>query len=463
MKTIIVKALCLACLVLGGITLMSCEQEETPKAPESNVVVIAGKPDYSSLTSTNVLRIGAWVSPTPGNWNNLGNPDLINLEQYQAVADSGINVIYALYEFDNPIATLKSIELATQVGIKYLARNTSFNVDPDALELEAGEFADRASAYSGLEGFAGHLICDEPGASQFERLGRLKKYYEKEFPGEEFYVNLFPTYASLAQIQCDSYEEYIDQYIMYVNPDFVSLDHYALMIDGYGNYKITEDVLSNLEIVATKCKDAGLPMYNFMQSMSYGADSRCPDESEVRWQVMTNLAYGSKSIQYFCYFTPLEFGDDQGTPAMIDKQGNKTAQYYAVQAVNQELAMLDEAYLNFDWDGTMVISGSNSTSTNKAFLQLQYALEEHEMIKNVSASEDTLVGAFTGKDGRTAFLISNFTDPKLFAKDTISVTFYNATHALVYHYGVAEVVELVNGTLNYTLDEGDGIFVIPYR
>ena len=160
MKNIFVRTLCLTCLLLGGLTLMSCENN---KAPSSNVVVIEGQPDYTGLASSNVLRIGAWVSPTPGNWNNLGNPDLINLEQYQAVKDSGINVIYALYEFDNLDATTKSVQLATDVGIKYLARNTSFNVDPDALELEAGEFADRASAYSGLEGFAGHLICDEPG------------------------------------------------------------------------------------------------------------------------------------------------------------------------------------------------------------------------------------------------------------------------------------------------------------
>ena len=223
------------------------------------------------------------------------------------------------------------------------------------------------------------------------------------------------------------------------------------------------NVLSNLEIVATKCKDAGIPMYNFVQSMSYSADSRCPDESEVRWQVMTNLAYGSKAIQYFCYFTPLEFVDGVGTPAMIDKAGNKTPQYYAVQAVNNELLKLDEAYLEYDWDGTMVVSGTESHSSNKAFLQLQYALTEHEMIKNVTASQDTLVGAFTGKDERTAFLITNFSDPKLNATDTVSISFYNATHALVYHYGVAEVVELVNGKLEYTLDAGDGIFVIPYR
>lgn len=452
-----IKALCLAGLVIGGCTLMACE----PKGPTSNVVVIEGQPDYSNLANTNVMRIGAWVSPVPGNWNGMGNKDFVTLEAYQDVKDSGINHIYALYENANLTAIKKASEYCTELGISYLARDTAYDVDPEALELEEGEFRKRASGYCELEGFAGHLITDEPGASKFERLGKLKKYYEKEFPGKEFYVNLFPTYASLAQLECDSYEEYIDQYIMYVNPDFVSLDHYPLMVDGYGKYKITDDVLSNLEIVATKCKDAGIPMYNFMQSMSYSATSRCPDESEVRWQVMTNMAYGSKSIQYFCYFTPLEF--KEGSPAMIDFDGNKTDQYYAVQAVNQELLMLDEAYLEYSWDGTMVLNGTEARDFNKAFKQLSYALESHDMIKEISATQDTLVGAFTGKDGRTAFLMTNFADPKLGVKDTITATFYNATKVLVYHYGVAEVVELNKGVFEYTLDEGDGIFVIPFR
>lgn len=461
MRKYIARALCLTCILLGGLTLMSCKKEES--TPKSDVVVIEGRPDYTNLATSNVLRIGAWVAPPPANWNGKGNPDFATLQQYQAVQESGINVIYALYENANHVVMKRVSEYCAQLGIKYLGRDTGMDVDPELLELEEGEFRLRAKDYYQMESFAGHLITDEPGASKFERLGKLKKYYKSEFPDKEFYINLFPTYASPSQIECDSYAEYIDSYITYVQPDFVSLDHYPLMVDGYGKYKITEDVLSNLEIVATRCKDAGIPMYNFIQSMSYSATSRCPDESEVRWQVLTNMAYGSKSIQYFCYFTPLEFNDGEGTPAMIDKQGNKTPQYYAVQAVNEELLLLDEAYLEYNWDATMVISGKNASSTNKAFLQLEHALTEHEMIQSVEASEDTLIGAFTGKDKRTAFLITNFSDPKAGTKDTVSITFYNATHALVYHYGVAEYVELNNGKLDYTLDEGDGIFVIPYR
>ena len=53
--------------------------------------------------------------------------------------------------------------------------------------------------YKEYPAFLGHLVSDEPGPNQFERLGALKQVYDKSLPGKLFYVNLFPTYSSLAQ------------------------------------------------------------------------------------------------------------------------------------------------------------------------------------------------------------------------------------------------------------------------
>ena len=455
---------------LGGVGLMGCENKKesisVSNEPESKVVVIEGKPDYSNYKETNVMRLAAWVSPPPANWNGKGNPNFITDEQYKVLQESGLNSIYALYENNNLPATIAACELASNHNIKYYVRDTHvFYVDPVLMELEPGEWKNNENVlkYSGYDSFAGHLITDEPSAKDFEKLGRIKEFYDKEMEGKDFYVNLFPTYATLSQLGTDSYEQYIQQYIDVVKPDYISYDHYALMVDGYGKKKITDDVLYNLEIVASKCKEAGIYMITFAQSMSYNESSRNPTEQEIRWQVMTELAYGTKGIQYFCYWTPIEWGDDVGSPAMITHDGQKTENYDNVAKVNKEIAALDEAYLNFEWEGTMAIEGSEGDSTNKAYKLLEHPLENHEMIKNISASQDTLVGTYKGKDGRSAFLFTNFEDPANKKEDNVEVTFYNATKALIYHYGNEEVVNLVNGKLNYKLDPGDGIFVIPYR
>ena len=111
----------------------------------------------------------------------------------------------------------------------------------------------------------------------------------------------------------------------------------------------------------------------------------------------------------------------------------------------------------------MVLEGTQGDSTNKAFKVLKNKLTSHEMIKQVSSTQDALVGTFKGKDNRTAFLITNFDDPANNKKNTIELELFNATKALIYHFGEAKEVELTNHKLTYELDPGDGIFVIPYK
>ena len=68
------------------------------------------------------MHIGAWVSPNTEK-DEFGNYKYITLEQYQRIADSGINVIYALYEHVDIQATLTALDLSEQVGIGYYVRD----------------------------------------------------------------------------------------------------------------------------------------------------------------------------------------------------------------------------------------------------------------------------------------------------------------------------------------------------
>ena len=422
--------------------------------------VISGEPDFTAQAAANKLRIGAWVSPPPANWNNKGNADFITQERYDEVAESGINVIYGLYEIGNKTATKAALQYAKKAGIEYLARDY-IDLDPEALELEKGDLHAITKSYDGEEALRGFLVTDEPSKENFARLARLKELYDQDYPGKEFYVNLFPTYATTAQLGASTYEEYIDSYIKTVKPSFLSYDHYSMLEDGYGNKKLTEDVLYNLEVVANKCKEAGIPMYTFIQAMDYGGGTRTPNEAEVRHQVMTELAYGSRSIQYFCYWTPLEF--TVGSPSMITKDGERTALYDAVKNVNGDLLNLDEAYLDFSWQGVMTLKGSETRDVVKQYELLSQSLSEIEAISDISCTQNTLIGSFKNAEGRDGFIITNFSDPSLLAKDEVSVTFKGANAALVYHGKQKSVVELNSSRFEMTLDEGDGIFVIPFK
>lgn len=435
---------------------------------KSTYDVISGQPNYESKKSDNIFRIGAWVAPPPANWNGKGNANFITQERYNEIAESGINVIYALYENGDIASTKKACEYAKNAGIEYLARDTRLDVDPKAMELEQGELHAMTSSYDGEDALKGWLVTDEPDASKFDRLGRLKKFYDKEYPNKEFYVNLFPTYATTAQLGVDSYADYIQQYIDKVKPEFLSYDHYTMMEDGYGKKSLTDDVLYNLEVVANKCKAAGIPMYTFVQAMSYDNNTRIPNQAEIRHQVFTQLAYGSRSIQYFCYFTPLEFGG-VGSPSMITVDGEKTDIYTHVQTVNKELANLDEAFLDFNWVGTMTIQGSE-VSESRQILMCEESLEKVDALSDINVTKNTLVGVFKNEEGRDGFIISNFTDPGYTSTQSgytndgeISIRFNGADSLLVYHGNKKEVVSFTNETYKTTLEAGDGMFVIPFK
>lgn len=441
-------------LAVGGVCLMSCSDKASYKFKE-------GQPDYSSKASTNVFRIGAWVSPPPGNWNGKGNANFITQESYNVVAESGINVIYCLYEHNNKTATINALDYAEEAGIKYLARDANVSLDPIAMELEEGEVRELTSSYNSKKALRGWLVQDEPSATQFEALGRSKEYFSKEFPNKEFYVNLFPTYANTSQLGVASYEEYIDRFIQIVKPDFLSFDHYTMMQDGYGHKKLSEDVLWNLDLVAKKCKAAGIPMYTFVQAMSFDETTRVPNEQEIRHQVLTQLAYGSRSIQYFCYWTPLEF--DKGSPAMITIDGQKTDIFNYVKTVNSELMNIDEVFYEYSWDATMPIIGSDVHTLVKQYELLDDKVTSFEAINSYTATQNTLISRFIGKDGREAFMVMNFSDPALNATDHVTIEFGGGKKALYYHKTEKKVVELKKHVLELDIEPGDGYFVIPFE
>ena len=233
-----------------------------------------------------------------------------------------------------------------------------------------------------------------------------------------------------------------------------------MMQDGYGNKKMSEDVLWNLDLVAKKCKEVGIPMYTFVQAMSFDETTRVPNEREIRHQVLTQLAYGSRSIQYFCYWTPLEF--DKGSPAMITVDGQRTDIYNHVKQVNSELRNIDEAFYEFSWDATIPVKGSEVNRIVKQYELLDNPVTSFDAIKNYSATQNTLISRFVDKEGREAFMVTNFSDPALDATDKVVIEFAGGKKALYYNKTDKKVVDLKKHKLELEIEPGDGYFVIPF-
>ena len=60
--------------------------------------------------------------------------------------------------------------------------------------------------------------------------------------------------------------------------------------------------IDNLMVLREAGLGAGIGFWNFFNAMPYGGISQYDiTEAELRWQVYTSLAIGSKGVLYFCY------------------------------------------------------------------------------------------------------------------------------------------------------------------
>lgn len=401
-----------------------------------------------------VITIGGWVSPPPAKVMG-NNPDFINNATYKEIAESGINLIYGLYEGADANG-IKALDAAQANGIKYLMYDRSMTgIQEEDFDLLETSF----DSYKNHPAFAGNLVTDEPGAAKFDRLAKLHDIYKRVLPGKLFYVNLFPTYSSVAQRDGASYKEYIDLYISKVKPEFVSFDYYPLMTHAVeGNY-IKEDYLANLEIVANATKKANIPFWSFIQAMSFtaaGMTNRDVNESDIRWQVYTELAFGSQGIQYFCYWSPGEDGAAQFGKAMIDSKGNKTPTYDAVSNVNKEILAFDNIYLNLVNKGVMLFPKSNLPNT----MYMESPLESFAPITDVKSEQPLVVGCFEDKDGNQALILVNYNEPSAGLSNKVTMTLNGVREVAAFEKGVKNRVKLAKNTYETTLAPGEGKFIL---
>lgn len=351
----------------------------------------------------NKALIGAWVSPPPKNFDNLDNPDFITLEQYQKIKDSGINVIYGLYEnAKNDLKpVLKALDLANEVGIKYLVRDSRL-MNSQSKE----EFINYLSDYNNKPAYLGILLIDEPGLKDYKQIGKLYTYFKEEFPNKLFYTNLLPLHAQAHQLIHGNfgnikeeghatYQQYYDKYFEECRLPYISYDLYPFE-NEYP--KIRDDYFKQHQLMLEYSNKYIVPVYNFIQACSFAKHVRIPTKNEIMWHVNTSIAYGVKGIQYFTYFIPIESTHETFNGSMIDRNGNETKTYYDVKEVNNKITM----YLNYLLDKKLK---GIITSNNMSYQIPKESIIESKSIKNI-IGDDLLIGVFDEGNIETLYIVN---------------------------------------------------------
>lgn len=238
----------------------------------------------------------------------------------------------------------------------------------------------------------GYLLVDEPGAGAFPGLRQTVDAIRQARPGKLAYINLLPNYAPPAALGTATYDEHVARFVKEVRPDVLSMDYYPMFkpnADGRDGY------CTNLEVMRRESLAAGIPFWNFFNTMPFGPHSD-PTEAQIRWQIYTSLAHGAKGVMYFCYWTP-RGGEFPKGGAILTAEGRRTRHYEEAKRINAGLKKLGPTLMKLTSTGVYrVKAGADSKAALKG-----------SPVRSLTDG-DYLVGAFRHADGRRAVLINNY-------------------------------------------------------
>jgi hypothetical protein len=294
------------------------------------ILVVFGAASAVSAAGYPEFLVSYWCGPPAAE---------TTLQRYKEIADCGFNVAFVPIDGKGDVeANLKILELCQAVGIKALIHDNRMGELFDEkrgfkTSQQLKKTLDAIVAqYSSHPALAGYHVCDEPNARMFPVLGAINQYLLKKDPKHPPFINLFPNYATPAQLGNKTYKEHVAQYIATVKPALVCYDHYQQMFGREDAY------FANLEVVRALCLEARLPFAQIVLTIPHFG-YRNPSEADMRWQIYTSVAYGARGILYFTYWY-WNWKDAAQGPAIINAEGKPDVKYEILRRLNGRLKAL---------------------------------------------------------------------------------------------------------------------------
>ncbi len=244
----------------------------------------------------------------------------------------------------------------------------------------------------------GFFLTDEPAIAIMPALGKVSKLLHDAMPDRLSYVNLFPFRVSRERLGTD-YESYVRALVKTVGQSFLSYDIYALV-----NGELNDQFYTNLEIVRRLGMELHTPFWNCIQSNAHYSYME-PTDANIHLQAYASLAYGSRGIQYFTYFTP---GHGNFRLAPLDVLGYRTATWDMVRRVNGEIAMLAPILANLRSTGVYHYprTPAEGQALAKSPLVERVEMTEHFLVNSPAAGRG-LAGEFEDAAGKSYLMVVN--------------------------------------------------------
>ncbi len=368
----------------------------------------------------------------------------MTLERMKEIADCGFTAAYPEGHIMDEALTLKYLDMCQQAGIKGIIWDTRYTTGdakaptPEVMaKLEKGVDA-VAAAYASHPALLGYYIADEPGSGSFPMLGAITQTLLKKDPNHLPYINLLPSYAFGNP---RSYERYIADYLKTVKPAMLSWDHYWQMFEGGDDRYYWE----NLEIVRRNCLKAKVPYNQIIVSLKHMGYREC-SEADLRWQVWTSIAYGSRGIQYFtyCHVPGMAWGD---APGLLTKDMKRDVKWYYAQKINRRIGKLGPTLVKLTSTGVYC--------TDPLPIGTIPLLPEAPVKKADGGA--MVIGCFQDAAGKVYILpVNRSLHDKITAKLTLDEKFLSASEISQETGEPLQAVSVSQKTLDVSLEAGEG-------
>lgn len=244
--------------------------------------------------------------------------------------------------------------------------------------------------YAPFPALAGYHVQDEPGAAAFPALAAVVAGLRTRDPAHFTSINLFPDYASAAQLGTATYDQHVSSFLDTVQPAFFTYDHYNFLDGGVDGATFFQ----NLAVVRAHALARGIPWGQYIQSISFNGH-RSTTGPEKRWAALHTLAYGGTGVFYFTYWTPPQTAENFGD-GIITAAGTPGSQYADVTSINRTVAAM-APYLSAATSTRVFHSGA---------LALGAVTRAPGDVVYVPSAAPLTVGIFAIGDGAYALLVN---------------------------------------------------------
>ncbi len=267
-------------------------------------------------------------------------------EHIRDLAECGINLIFGMDYDRKTLDLLEKYHIGSVVSgiVPGWCGGTGENAGQMAARNPLEAYREKAKQFTDHPAVWGIDVGDEPSALDFPHYGRVMALVEDAFPNQFAYLNLYPSYGSLAynpqkqaerELRTKNYEAYIQKYCTEIQTDYLSFDHYV--------YSSAPDrLIDDLRVAATACRRSGRGLWVVLQ-----VNSHIPEIdlslNRLRFQAYTAMAFGVECITWACYTAGWWHNQ------VLDEQGRKTPQYEKLKQVNREIKAMADSYRSYRW------------------------------------------------------------------------------------------------------------------